>query len=526
MLLPLNPPHIACLYIPDFRLRVALNQLGGEPPGGLGLVDPGDGRRLIVAASKGARLDGVRRGMTAVLATALAPELTVRPIDRAELAEVHRALESAVRGVTPQFETTGEGVVYASYSGLGRRYRDAEEGGFLDDLRDAALDLGLPARLGMASCRFVARCAAVLEPTDGLPLIVPSGGEADFLAPLSLRFLPGAAAEIEALQGLGLHSLGDLATLPASGLARRFGARGPLLRRLARGEDRSKLIPSPEPRRFLHCTHADVPIALLEPLLFFLRLPLSLLLGELDGAGLAAVAIRWELQLEDHPPLCGYARAASPSAGLRLWSDLLRLDLQRNELRSGVISASLEACDVGPHSPEQTPMLASRQAPPGALSRTLAHLATELGRDSFGVLRSRPSPLPEEREEWAQMGSFAPRSKGAPAAPAAPRGAVASAESEPWVAPQMSGPFPGVAYRAESPPLTVEVQWGRRGIRRVTHRFGHLDVQSTQGPWDLSTDWWGVPLRRRYFQVAGPSAVALLYLEPDTRSWFLAGWLD
>jgi hypothetical protein len=514
VLLPLNPPHIACLYIPDFRLCVSLNQLGGEPLGGLGLVDPEDGRRLIVAASKGARLDGVRRGMTAVTATALAPELTVRPIDRAELAGVHRSLEDAVRRVTPQLETTGEGVVYASYSGLARRYGAAGEGGFLDDIRDAALGLGLPARLGMASCRFVARCAAVLEPTDGLPLIVPSGGEADFLAPLSLRFLPGAGVEIAALQSLGLRSLGELAALPGSGLARRFGARGPLLQRLARGEDRSKLIPSPAPRRFLHRTHADVPIVLLEPLLFFLRLPLSLLLGELEGQGLAAVAIRWDLQLEDHPPLCGYARAASPSAGLRLWSDLLKLDLERNDLRSGVISASLEACDVGPHSPDQTPMLASRKALPGALSRTLAHLATELGRDSFGVLCPRPGLLPEEREEWAQKGSFSPRPKGA------------SAESEPWVAATKIGPFPSPAYRSESPPLNVEVQWGRRGIRRVTHRFGYLDVQSTQGPWDISTAWWAVPLRRRYFQVAGPSAVALLYLEPDTRSWFLAGWLD
>jgi len=514
VLLPLNPPHIACLYIPDFRLRVALNQLAGEPLGGLGLVDPEDGRRLIVAASRGARLDGVRRGMTAVTATALAPELTVRPIDRAELAGVHRSLEDAVRRVTPQLETTGEGVVYASYLGMGRRYGDAGEGGFLDDLRDAALGLGLSARLGMASCRFVARCAAVLEPTDGLPLIVPSGGEADFLAPLSLRFLPGAGVEIETLQSLGLHSLGELAALPSSGLARRFGARGPLLQRLARGEDRSKLIPSPVPRRFLHSTHADVPVVLFEPLLFLLRLPLSLLLGELEGQGLAAVAIRWELQLEDHPPLCGYARAASPSAGLRLWSDLLKLDIERNELRSGVISASLEACDVGPYSPDQTPMLASRKVPPGALSRTLAHLATELGQDSFGVLSPRPDLLPEEREEWAQRGSFAPRSK------------RAKAEPEPWVASQETGPSPSPAYRSESPPLTVEVQWGRRGIRRVTHRFGHLDVQSTQGPWDISTAWWGVPLRRRYFQVAGPSAVALLYLEPDTRSWFLAGWLD
>ena len=57
-------PRIACLYVPDFRLQVSLSGLGGEPEGGLALVDPEDDRRLIVAASPGARLDGVKRGMT------------------------------------------------------------------------------------------------------------------------------------------------------------------------------------------------------------------------------------------------------------------------------------------------------------------------------------------------------------------------------------------------------------------------------------------------------------------------------
>jgi len=514
MRLPLNPAHLACLYIPDFRLQVALNELGGEPPGGLGLVDAEGGRRIIVAASPSARLDGVRRGMSAVTATALAPELTVRAIDRVELTAVHRALESAVRRVTPQLETTGAGVVYASITGLALRYEEDGEGGFLDDLRDAALGLELPVRLGMASCRFVARCAAILEPPGGPPVLVPSGGEADFLAPLSLRLLPDAATEIVALQRLGLRSLGDLAKLPSSGLARRFGPRGPQLQRLARGEDRCKLIPSPEPRRFLHRTHADFPIAQLEPLLFLLRRPLSLLLGELDGQGLAAGALGWELQLEDHPSIEGCARAASPSASMRLWSELLKFDLERNELRSGVLTVSLEAQEIAPQRPNQERMLGPRQAPPGALSRTLGHLATELGRDSFGVLRLCPALLPEEREQWALAGAFGADGKG--------RGVV----SEPWVASQGEGSSPPVAYRSESPPLPIDVQLGRQGIRRVAFRFGCLDIQSTQGPWDISSSWWDAPVRRRYFQVAGRGAVAWIYLEPDTRSWFLAGWLD
>ena len=499
--------------------------------GGLALVDPEDGRRLIVAASPGARLDGVRRGMTAVTATALAPELTVRAIDRAELSAVNRDLEVAVRRVSPQIESTGSGVVYASFSGLSRRYEDEGEGGFLDDLRDAAVGLDLPARVGMASCRFVARCAAILETPQGPPMVVSSGQEADFLAPLPLRLLPDALDEVAVLERLGLRSLGELAQLPASGLVRRFGERGGCLHRLARGQDRSKLIPSPEPQRFYQRVHTDFPLGDLEPLLFLMRRPLSLLLGELDAQALAAGTLRWELQLEDHPPLEGCVRAARSSSSMRLWSELLKLDLERNALPSSVLAVDLEAIDVVHQRLDQERMLGPRQAPPGALSRTLASLATELGRGGFGRLSPCTSLLPEGREKWIEEGSFAGNSRGngegtelwlAPrAGPARERTTVEEAGSAGGTA--LSVP---VAYRPEVPELPIEVHSDRRGIHSFRHRFGRLDVLRTEGPWDISGRWWDMPVRRRYFQVMSRSEVAWIYLDPESRCWFLAGWLD
>ena len=514
MPLALYPAHLACLYVPDFRLQASLNQLGGEPEGGLALVDPEDGRRRIVAASPWARLDGVRRGMTAVTATALAPELTVRPVDHAALAIVHGELEEAVRAVTPQLESTGAGVIYASFAGLATRYGADGAGGFLDDLRAAALARELPARVGMASNRFVARCAAVLAPSSGPGLLVPAGQEATFLAPRSIRLLPDALDAVASLERLGVLTLGALAELPAGGIVRRLGPRGALLQRLARGEDRSQLIPSREPRRFARGAHADLPVERLEPLLFLMRGPLSLLLGELDGQGLAAASLDWQLRLEGHPPLEGCVRSAAPSASLRLWSDLLRLDLDRHPLPAGVLAVELEAREVGPHCPDQERMLGPRQAPPGALSRTLAHLATELGRQAFGVLRPRTAVLPEDREQLAEPGRFPLRPPPVDRLP------------EPWLPPPSPSDEPPVAFRREQPPQPVQVELGRSGIRRVVHRSGRLEVLGTEGPWDVSTGWWDAPVRRRYFQVTGPREVAWLFVEPETRDWFLAGWLD
>ena len=514
--LPLNKPQIACLYVPDFRLQVALGELGGEPMGGLALVDPRDGRRRIVAASEAARLDGVRRGMVVVTALSLAPELTVRAIDFGELAEVHRELEAAVRSLTPQLESTGAGVIYASFGGLERRYDDSGPGGFLDDLRDAALKLEFPARVGMGSTRFVARCAAILERRGAPPIMVPAGKERDFLAPQSLRLLPRAQDEVEALEELGLRSLGELAELPSSGLVRRFGERGVELRRLARGEDRAKLIPSSEPRAYLQVAHSDYPITQTEPLLFLMRRPLSALLSELDTQGLAMGELYWELLLEDHPPLSGRARAASPASSPRLWSDLLRLSMERLALPSGVLRVTLEGCDVGPQRPEQERLVGPRRAPPGALSRTLAHLGTELLPGSFGLLETRPALLPEEREVW-QVGRGSGEERRPPQA--------ISPSEEGWLAHQDVLRLP-LAYRKEDPPLPVEVEMGRAGPRCLRHRFGKIEVVRSDGPWDISGNWWDGPVRRRYFQVFGRCEIAWVYFEPDRRSWFLAGWLD
>ncbi|MEE2830633.1 MAG: DNA polymerase Y family protein [Myxococcota bacterium] len=513
MLCPTTPPELACLYVPDFQLQASLNRLGGEPEGGLALVDPEAGRRRIVAASPSARLDGVRRGMTSVTATALAPELVVRPIHRADLAAVHVDLEEAVRHVTPQLESTGRGVIYASFRGLARRYADHGAGGFLDDLRDAALGLGLPARVGMAATRFAARCAAVLESLSGRPIVVPPGQEASFLAPRSIRLLPGAMEEIAILERLGIRTLGEFASLPAPGVARRLGRQGVELQCLARGEDRSLFLPSREQKTFVARMHAEFPVEQLEALLFLLRRPLSALLAELDELGLAAGQLRWTLQLEGAPPLSGLARAAAPSVSMQLWTDLLRLGLERSQLRAAVDSVELEALDVGPRCLDQGRMLGARQAPPGALSRSLSHLATELGSEGFGALLPRPALLPEDRQTQVAPGSGPlPRSS--------------AACDDPWFPPKTDRDLLPVAFRRECPVQPIEVSLRGRQLLGFCHRGGALRAQRIHGPWDVSSRWWEEGQRRRYFQVVGDRSIAQIFLNPGTGGWFLDGWLD
>ncbi len=525
-------PRIACLFVPDFRLQVCLAALGGEPVGGLALVDPDDGRRLIVAASPAARLDGVRRGMTSVAATSLAPELMVREVDRAGLAAMHAALEQAVRALCPVFEGAGDGVFYALFEGLEGRYGEDGVGGFLDDLRDVAEDLDLPARVGLASTRFAARAAAVMEgklPEHGITAIrVPPGEEAAFLAPLPVQLLPDGSDLLDMLAQLGIHTLGGFAALPRDGVARRWGSRGTALHRLARGEDRGTLVPTPEPKRFEVRVLSEFPITQTEALRFLLRQPLERLVGELDGQGLAARAITWELAVEGSEAVTRTTHAASPSASLPLWSDLLAVGFDSLALQGGVLSVRLEAVGVGPRPSTQERLTGPKSAPPGARSVTLAHLAAELGPDAFGHDRPRTAVWPEARQE--AVGA-------APDSPSRARGAAAARrqqsllrQAELWVPDRCpDGELPPALRRVHPlEPIDVETAGGRPS--RFRHRGGWFRVDRSHGPGDVSAEWWGErgERARRSFQVEGQAGVARIHWERTAVSegWWLAGWLD
>ncbi len=117
----------------------------------------------------------------------------------------------------------------------------------------------MPARWGVASSRFAA-VAAASRARARRPEIVPGtdarfgahpdrarAGARAYLAPMPvspLRARPALAALPEALERLGVRTLGELAVLPAAALADRFGSVGLQARELADGGD-GELRPRP-----------------------------------------------------------------------------------------------------------------------------------------------------------------------------------------------------------------------------------------------------------------------------------------
>ena len=127
---------------------------------------------------------------------------------------------------------------------------------------------------------------------DGIT-IIPAGQCAEYLAPAPLGLVPMDDEVRDALQSLGLRTVGALASLHAGDIEKRWGPAGLSAWRLAHGDDprRPGLVRVDAARS----ASVELPAAVesIEPVLFVLRAQLQRLLRECveDGRAAAAVAI-------------------------------------------------------------------------------------------------------------------------------------------------------------------------------------------------------------------------------------------
>jgi DNA polymerase IV len=116
----------------------------------------------------------------------------------------------------------------------------------------------LPCSGGLASTRLVAKVASDQAKPRGL-VWVPEGSEAAFLAPLSVRKIPGIGKVTEAaLNALGIERVEQLAAIPLESLQEAFGRWGTALYRKARGQDSYEFFVDAEPKSISHnCTFGE-----------------------------------------------------------------------------------------------------------------------------------------------------------------------------------------------------------------------------------------------------------------------------
>src|ERR1700730_4726787 len=115
-------------------------------------------------------------------------------------------------------------------------------------LRTITRTTGLPCSGGLATTRLVAKVASDQAKPRGLVWVAP-GCEARFLAPLSVRKIPGIGAVTErALRALRIETVEQLAAQPLEKLEKVFGQWGTALYRKARGGDSYEFVIDAEPK--------------------------------------------------------------------------------------------------------------------------------------------------------------------------------------------------------------------------------------------------------------------------------------
>lgn len=245
----------------------------------------------VVACSAAAREAGVRRGLRRREAQARCPGMHAAVADPARDARFFEAVTAAVDEVVPRAEVLRPGLLVLPVRGAARYFGSEEVAA--ERLVDAVAAAGAECQAGVAD----QLATAVFAARPGR--VVPPGGDAEFLAGLSIRHLPaepglsgpGRSELADLLWRLGVRTFGQFAALPRADVASRFGTDAVAAHRMACGEPSrgpsGRDLP-PELDAVLQC---DPPIDRVDAAAFAGRTLAAALHRSLAGAGVGCTRL-------------------------------------------------------------------------------------------------------------------------------------------------------------------------------------------------------------------------------------------
>jgi DNA polymerase IV len=208
-------------------------------------------RGVVTAASYEARKFGVHSAMPLRTAGRLCPHAVYLDSHHARYSEWSDRVATILAKFSPIVEMVSIDEAYLDLSGT-ERLHGPPLAAADKLLRTITRDTGLPCSGGLASTRLVAKVASDQAKPRGLLWVVP-GAEARFLAPLSVRKIPGIGEVTErALRALRIETVEQLAAHPLEKLDKVFGQWGTALYRKARGGDSYEFVIDAEPKSISH----------------------------------------------------------------------------------------------------------------------------------------------------------------------------------------------------------------------------------------------------------------------------------
>jgi len=197
----------------------------------------GEQRGVVLSATYEARRFGVHSAMPMARARALCPQAVVLPPHHDTYARVSRQVMAILADVTPVMEKVSIDEAFLDVAGAVRRLGPPARIAAAIRSRVHA-ELGVPASVGVAATKFVAKLASSHAKPDGL-LLVPRAATVPFLHSLPVGALWGVGDKTrERLHAYGIDTVAALAAQPVRTLHRILGvAAGQRLHDLANGRD-------------------------------------------------------------------------------------------------------------------------------------------------------------------------------------------------------------------------------------------------------------------------------------------------
>jgi len=275
----------------------------------------GLGRRGVVStASYEARKFGVHSALPMARARELCPQgVFLKP--RGKVYEkVSRQVQAVFAEFTPLVEPLSLDEAFLDVTGSEALFGDGEQ--IAEKIKERVIEMtGLTVSVGVASCKFVAKVASDLDKPDGL-VVAPVGSEAEFLAPLPVRFLWGAGRVTQdKMRQLGLETIADVQALPLDRLIESLGkSAGEHFHELSFGRDPRAVEPARPAKSISHEVTFDQDLVDREPCLGVL-LRLSEGVGKrLRRAGTEARVLRLKLRFPPFETLTRQRRFERPSS--------------------------------------------------------------------------------------------------------------------------------------------------------------------------------------------------------------------
>ncbi len=195
-----------------------------------------DERGVVSAASYEARKFGVHSAMPLRTAAKQCPQAIFVDGHPERYRECSEKVYKVLGTFTPQLEMASVDEAYLDMSGTERLHGPPLKAAHNLHQRMKA-ETGLNCSVGIGTSRLIAKVCSGQAKPNGVLWILP-GREANFLAPLDVREIPGVGKVMEShLHELGIKKVGDLARLGDHELEERFGKWGLALAGKARGED-------------------------------------------------------------------------------------------------------------------------------------------------------------------------------------------------------------------------------------------------------------------------------------------------